>query len=112
MAHRISVNVLSVKCYSERLISQQDIKKLLSLELTGAWINEAREVPRSLINGLLMPLGVILRCQTADRLGMAWLWIRTRPMKITGGTSWPKSNGREDGSFSDNRGADRGRREL
>lgn len=30
----------------------QDIKKLLSLELTGAWVNEAREVPLSLIEAL------------------------------------------------------------
>lgn len=29
-----------------------DIKKLLSLELTGAWINEAREVPRQVLDML------------------------------------------------------------
>ena len=30
----------------------EDIKKLLSLELTGAWVNEAREVPWSVIEAL------------------------------------------------------------
>jgi len=30
----------------------QDLKKLLSLELTGAWVNEARELPLSLIEAL------------------------------------------------------------
>lgn len=30
----------------------QDIAKLLSMELTGAWINEAREIPRGIIDGL------------------------------------------------------------
>lgn len=30
----------------------QDVKKLLSLELTGAWINEAREMPLSIVEAL------------------------------------------------------------
>jgi hypothetical protein len=30
----------------------KDIKKLLSLELTGAWVNEAREVPKGIIDSL------------------------------------------------------------
>lgn len=30
----------------------QDVKKLLSLELTGAWVNEAREIPRQIIDML------------------------------------------------------------
>lgn len=34
-----------------------DIKKVLSLELTGAWVNEAREVPKGLIDGLSDAVG-------------------------------------------------------
>jgi hypothetical protein len=34
------------------LDSQEDVKKLLSLELTGAWVNECREVPESVIKAL------------------------------------------------------------
>ncbi len=34
-----------------------DIKKLLSLELTGAWINEAREVPKPIMDMLIGRLG-------------------------------------------------------
>ena len=34
-----------------------DAKKLLSLELTGAWINEAREVPRAILSMLLGRVG-------------------------------------------------------
>ncbi|MHB8084269.1 MAG: phage terminase large subunit [Dehalococcoidia bacterium] len=30
----------------------QDVKKLLSLELTGAWVNEAREVPKGVVDTL------------------------------------------------------------
>ena len=32
-------------------------KKLLSLELTGAWINEAREVPKAILEGLTGRVG-------------------------------------------------------
>lgn len=34
-----------------------DVKKLLSLELTGAWINEAREIPKSILDGLTGRVG-------------------------------------------------------
>lgn len=34
-----------------------DVKKLLSLELTGAWVNEAREVPKTIIDGLTERVG-------------------------------------------------------
>src|SRR5574343_21085 len=39
------------------LDSDADIKKLLSLELTGAWINEAREVPKSVLDALTGRVG-------------------------------------------------------
>jgi hypothetical protein len=35
----------------------EHIKKLLSLELTGAWINEAREVPKAILDGLTGRVG-------------------------------------------------------
>jgi len=35
----------------------EDIKKLLSLELTGVWVNEAREVPKSIIDACTMRVG-------------------------------------------------------
>ena len=35
----------------------EDVKKLLSLELTGAWINEAREVPKEIIDGATSRVG-------------------------------------------------------
>lgn len=30
----------------------EDVKKLLSLELTGAWINEAREIPKTIVDAV------------------------------------------------------------
>lgn len=35
----------------------EDVKKLLSLELTGAWVNEAREVPYAIVKALLGRVG-------------------------------------------------------
>lgn len=35
----------------------EDVRKLLSMELTGAWINEAREVPKSILDGLTGRVG-------------------------------------------------------
>lgn len=35
----------------------QDVKKLLSLELTSAWINEAREVSKSIVDAVDMRIG-------------------------------------------------------
>lgn len=35
----------------------EDVKKLLSLELTGAWINEAREVPKPILDALTGRVG-------------------------------------------------------
>ena len=32
------------------LSTPQDVRKLLSLELTGAWVNEARELPKAVID--------------------------------------------------------------
>jgi hypothetical protein len=43
----------------------QDVRKLLSLELTGAFINEAKEVPKAVLN---MLLGRVGRFPTRDRV--------------------------------------------
>lgn len=36
---------------------EDDVRKLLSLELTGAWINEAREVPKAILDALTGRVG-------------------------------------------------------
>lgn len=46
-----------------------DVKKLLSLELTGAWVNEARELPKAIVDAL------------ADRVGRY-------PSRRDGGATW------------------------
>ena len=53
MAHRIRVNDLNFEVMFRALDTPDDIKKLLSLEVTFAWVNEARQIySRSIISGL------------------------------------------------------------
>lgn len=55
-----------------------DIKKLLSLELTGAWVNEARELRYSVIETLTGRVG---RYPKADRVAVTWsgVWMDSNP---------------------------------
>lgn len=46
-----------------------DIKKLLSLEITGGWINEAREVPKAVVD---MLMGRVGRYPSARDGGASW----------------------------------------
>lgn len=56
----------------------EDKKKLLSLELTGAYINEAREVPRDVADMLETRVG---RYPSAAQGGCSWfgVWMDTNP---------------------------------
>ena len=57
----------------------KDVRKLLSLELTGAWVNEARELPLSIVQGLTHRVG---RFPTKGHGGCPWrgIWADTNPM--------------------------------
>ena len=56
----------------------QDVKNLLSLELTGAYINECREIPKVIVEGLL---GRIDRFPAVKDGGASWagVWADTNP---------------------------------
>ena len=47
----------------------KDVRKLLSLELTGAWVNECRELPKAVIDGLTHRVG---RFPTKADGGATW----------------------------------------
>lgn len=55
-----------------------DVKNLLSLELTGAWVNEAREIPWSIIDALCGRVG---RFPAMVDGGPTWhgVWLDTNP---------------------------------
>jgi hypothetical protein len=56
----------------------EDIKKLLSLELTGAYINEAREIPKHVLDILQTRVG---RYPSVAQGGATWfgIWMDTNP---------------------------------
>ena len=45
-----------------------DVKKLLSMELSDAWINEAREIPRAILEGLTGRVGRFPRTEKIDNV--------------------------------------------
>lgn len=69
MRHHIQVEDIDCEVLFRALDNPDDVKKVLSLELTGAFINEARELPKQIIDAL------------TDRVG------RFPPMR-DGGPTW------------------------
>tara|TARA_R110000851_G_scaffold5992_3_gene24369 strand:- start:1165 stop:2682 length:1518 start_codon:yes stop_codon:yes gene_type:complete len=55
--HHISKGDLELEVMFLALDRPEDVKKLLSLELSGIWINEAREIPKSIIDACTMRVG-------------------------------------------------------
>jgi len=55
--HMIKKGDLELEVIFLALDRPEDVKKLLSLELTGIWINEAREIPKSIIDACTMRVG-------------------------------------------------------
>ena len=66
---RARFNDVEAEFLFRALESPDDVKKLLSMELTGAWVNEAKEVPRAILEGL------------TGRVGRY-------PSKVLGGPTW------------------------
>lgn len=69
ITHKIKTDKLDIEILFLALDKPDDQRKLLSLELTGAWINEAREVPKAVLDAL------------TGRVGRY-------PSKIQGGATW------------------------
>jgi len=57
MTHYINYGDIEAEVMFRALDRPKDAKKLLSLELTGAWVNEAREVPITIVDLLQSRLG-------------------------------------------------------
>lgn len=55
--HHITQDGIDMEVMFVALDSPDDVKKLLSMELTGAWINEAREIPKAILDGLTGRVG-------------------------------------------------------
>ena len=55
--HEIKKGDIELEVIFLALDRPEDVKKLLSLELTGVWINEAREIPKSIVDACTMRVG-------------------------------------------------------
>jgi hypothetical protein len=55
--HFMNIGDVELEVIFLALDRPEDVKKLLSLELTGIWINEAREIPKSIIDACTMRVG-------------------------------------------------------
>lgn len=55
--HHIRTQSLDIEVLFIALDREDDARKLLSLELTGAWINEAREIPKAIVDALTGRVG-------------------------------------------------------
>lgn len=57
ITHHVKTKELDMEVFFLALDREDDVKKLLSLELTGAWVNEAREIPKGIIDALTGRVG-------------------------------------------------------
>lgn len=55
--HMMTIGDVELEVIFLALDRPEDVKKLLSLELTGVWINEAREVPKQIVDACTMRVG-------------------------------------------------------
>lgn len=69
ISHSIRTPTLDIEVLFLALDRDEDVRKLLSLEVTGAWVNEAREIGRGVLDAL------------TGRVGRY-------PSKIDGGCTW------------------------
>lgn len=70
--HRISDASIDLEVIFVSLDRPQDISKLLGMELTGAWVDEAREIPKAILDGLSGRVG---RYPSSAMGGCTWTGI-------------------------------------
>lgn len=76
-----------IEVWFRALDNDDDVKHLLSLEITGAWVNEAREIPWSIIKALQ---GRVMQFPSAAEGGCTWggIILDTNPPDTT--SEWYK----------------------
>lgn len=72
IVHHVKTADIDMEVLFLALDREDDVKKLLSLELTGAWVNEAREVPKAIIDALTGRVG---RYPSVQQGGCTWSGI-------------------------------------
>ena len=57
MLFELKFNDIHAEILFRPLDSPEDVQRVLSLELTGAWINESREIPREIVEAVMGRIG-------------------------------------------------------
>lgn len=70
--HHIKDDTIDLEVIFVSLDRPQDISKLLGMELTGAWVDEAREIPKAILDGLSGRVG---RFPSSAMGGCTWSGI-------------------------------------
>jgi hypothetical protein len=110
--HHIKHDDLDMEVMFLALDKEDDIRKLLSLELTGAWVNEAREVPKAIIDTLTGRVG---RYPSMVQGGATWsgVILDTNPRTPrAGGSNMRNKIAPTGGSFFPSRAAFRPRQRI
>ncbi len=78
IVHHVKTSELDMEVMFLALDREEDQRKLLSLELTGAWVNEAREIPKAIIDTLTGRVG---RYPSKKDGGASWsgIFMDTNP---------------------------------
>ena len=72
LTHTLKFNDVHLEVMFRALDRPDDVKKLLSLEVTGAWINEAKEVPKAILDGVQGRVG---RYPSKRKGGASWFGV-------------------------------------
>lgn len=72
ITHHVKTAEIDMEILFMALDREEDVKKLLSLELTGMWFNEAREIPKSIIDA---GTGRVGRYPARNQGGCKWSGI-------------------------------------
>lgn len=70
--HHLSFGDVECEVMFIALDTPSDVKKLLSMDLTGAWINEAREIPKAVLDGVTARVG---RYPPRGKGGASWFGV-------------------------------------
>jgi len=79
MSQRIRVRDMEMEVLFRALDREADVKKLLSMEVTGGWINEAREIPKGIVDALSDRVGRYPSMKSGVRCTWSGVIMDTNP---------------------------------
>ena len=75
----IRFNDVECELMLRALDSPEDVKKLLSLDLTAAWVNEAKQIPKAILEGLTGRIGRYPNSEQEGKCTWSGIFMDTNP---------------------------------